>query len=132
MVTILKALPSGRTGKETKTFETFADGLRAMVAWLDEHEVPIIAMESTGVYWKPIYRVLQVQSPGRTAWLINPNHVKNVPGRKTDVSDSHWIAKLLMQGLLAPSFLPEPRCLELRKLTSPSSANSTEAWHKFI
>jgi transposase len=117
VVTILKALSNGQRWKETKTFETFADELGAMVVWLDEHAVPIVAMESTGVYWKPIYRVLQGHTPGRTTWLINPTHVKNVPGRKTDVSDSHWIAQLLMHGLLSPSFLPEGHCLELRKLT---------------
>lgn len=117
VVTILKSLPNGRTWKETRTFETFSDGLRLMVAWLDEQQVPIAAMESTGVYWKPIYRMLRVQSPNRTTWLINPTHAKNVPGRKTDVSDSHWIAKLLMHGLLEPSFLPNVQCLELRKLT---------------
>lgn len=117
VVTILKALPNGRPWKETKTFETFADQIRSMVAWLDEHDVPIVAMESTGVYWKPIYRQLQRPRPARVTWLINPHHARNVPGRKTDVSDSHWIAKLLMHGLLAPSFLPEAQCLELRKLT---------------
>lgn len=69
------------------------------------------------MYWKPISRVLQVQSPARTVWLINPQHAKTVPGRKTDVSDSHWVATLLMHGLLAPSFFPEAWCLELRTLT---------------
>jgi transposase len=117
VVTILKAGPNERLWRETQTFQTFTDQLRVMVAWLDEHHVPIVAMESTGVYWKPLYRVLQVQSPARTVWLINPQHAKTVPGRKTDVSDSHWIAKLLMHGLLAPSFLPDARCLDLRKLT---------------
>jgi hypothetical protein len=65
VITILKALPDHRTWKETKTFQTFPDQLRVMLAWLDEHGVPIVAMESTGVYWKPIYRVLQSHAPGR-------------------------------------------------------------------
>jgi transposase len=117
VVTVLKALPGGRTRRETRTFETYADGLREMVGWLDEHEVPIVAMESTGVYWKPVYRILHVRSPQRITWLVNPNHIKNVPGRKTDVADSQWIAKLLMHGLISPSFLPAAGCLELRKVT---------------
>ena len=117
VVTILKAGPNERPWRETKTFQTCTDQWRVMVAWLDEHHVPIVAMESTGVYWKPLYRVLQVQSPARTVWVINPQHAKTVPGRKTDVSDSHGIAKLLRHGRLAPSFVPDARGLARRKLT---------------
>jgi transposase len=71
------------------------------VAWLNEHDVPIVTMESTGVYWKPVYRAIRMLSPRRMVWLVNPARVKVAPGRKSDVKDSAWIAKLLMHGAFA-------------------------------
>jgi transposase len=88
-----------------------------LVRWLDEREVPVVAMESTGVYWRPVYRVLETESPQRTVWLVNPSQIKAVPGRKTDVRDSEWIAQLLMHGLMVPSFIPDIGQMELRELT---------------
>lgn len=117
VVTILEALPSGQRRRETQTFETFTDDLRRMASWLDVNEVPIVAMESTGVYWKPVHRVLKTASPKRVVWLVNPAHIKAVPGRKTDVRDSEWIAKLLMHGLMSSSFIPDAAQTELRELT---------------
>jgi transposase len=73
---------------ETRTFETFHNTLVQMVAWLDEHEVEVVGLESTGVYWKPVVRELKVGSPCRLVGLVNPAEVKKVPGRKTDVNDS--------------------------------------------
>lgn len=105
VVTTVRAVGSRRES-ETRTFEAVTEGVRAMVAWLDEQQIPIVAMESTGVYWKPAYRAVRALSPQRTVWLINPSQVKAVPGRKTDVKDSAWIAKLLMHGLVRPSFVP--------------------------
>ncbi len=117
VVTILESLPSGRRRRETQTFETFTDDLRRMVRWLDDNEVPIVAMESTGVYWKPVHRVMRTVSPKRILWLVNPAHIKAVPGRKTDVKDSEWIAQLLMHGLMSSSFIPDTEQMELRELT---------------
>jgi transposase len=116
VVSVLRAI-GRRRESETRTFGAITEQLRALVAWLDEQQVPIVAMESTGVYWKPVYRALRTLSPQRTVWLVNPAHVKAVPGRKTDVKDSAWIAKLLMHGLMSPSFVPDVKLLELRDLT---------------
>ena len=90
---------------------------RSLNAWLDEHQVPIVGLESTNVYWKPVVRALQLGSSRRVLWLVNPAEVKKVPGRKTDVKDSEWLSKLVMHGLVSPSFLPPPELEELRKLT---------------
>jgi transposase len=116
VVTVSRAVER-RARSETRTFGAVTEEVRALVAWLDEQEVPIVAMESTGVYWKPVYRAIRTLSATRTVWLVNPAHIKAVPGRKTDVKDSAWIAKLLMHGLLSPSFVPEVALLELRDLT---------------
>ena len=78
---------------KTRTFGSVTEQIRALVAWLEEQQVPIVAMESTGVYWKPVYRAIRTLSPQRVVWLVNPAQVKAVPGRKTDVKDSAWIAK---------------------------------------
>lgn len=117
VVTIRKLDERGRERLQTRTFETFHDSLLAMNEWLDEHEVPVVGLESTGVYWKPIVRVIREQSPQRVLWLVNPAMVKQVPGRKTDVNDSQWLSKLVMYGLVAPSFLPTAEFDELRELT---------------
>ena len=106
VVTVSRAVER-RARSETRTFGAVTEEVRALVAWLDEQEVPIVAMESTGVYWKPVYRAIRTLSPTRTVWLVNPAHIKAVPGRKTDVKDSAWIAKLLMHGLLSPSFVAQ-------------------------
>ncbi|MCA9640839.1 MAG: IS110 family transposase, partial [Myxococcales bacterium] len=117
VVSIRKQAAKGKDLVETRTFATFHDGLVDMVAWLDEHDVPIVGIESTGVYWKPVVRELQLRSPQRIVWLVNPAEVKQVPGRKTDVNDSQWLSKLVMHGLVSPSFLPSQQLEELRKLT---------------
>jgi len=117
VVSIRKRDECGREPVETRTFETFNDSLVAMVQWLDEHEVPIVGLESTGVYWKPVVHVLKLHSPSRVLWLVNPADVKKVPGRKTDVNDSQWLSKLVMHGLVSPSFLPSLELEELRVLT---------------
>jgi transposase len=101
----------------TRTFETFHDGLRAMAEWLGAEQVEVVGLESTGVYWHPVVRVVQTMLPAAAIWLVNPAHVKKVPGRKTDVTDSQWLAKLAMYGLLSPSFLAPAAMQELRKLT---------------
>ncbi len=99
--------------KEVRTFRTVTRELLAMRSWLEEHGCTHVAMESTGVYWKPVYAVLE----GAFELVVgNAHHIKNVPGRKTDVKDSEWIADLLRHGVIAKSFVPPPPLRELRDL----------------
>lgn len=102
---------------DTKKFETFHDGLTAMTTWLKEQGAEVVGLESTGVYWQPVVRAIQSSLPQAVVWLVNPAQVKKVPGRKTDVSDSQWLSKLVMYGLVSPSFLAPVELQELRKLT---------------
>ena len=85
----------------------------ALSEWLGERRVTHVAMESTGVYWKPIVNLLEGKF---TVWVVNAHHIKAVPGRKTDVKDAEWTADLLRHGLLRPSFIPERAQRELREL----------------
>ena len=98
---------------ETKTFGTFTDDLYELVGWLQNKGITHIAMESTGVYWKPVYYILEEFFE---VLLVNARHIKNVPGQKTDKKDSEWIAKLLLSGLLKGSFVPDQSIRELRFL----------------
>ena len=100
--------------EQTKTFDGFTDSIEKMKGWLQKHKITHVAMESTGVYWKPIYNILE---DGFEILLVNARHIKNVPGRKTDKRDSKWIAKLLLSGLLRGSFIPPKPTRELRDLT---------------
>jgi transposase len=106
----------GTAGREsvTVTFGTMAADLLALRDWLQANGVTHVALESTGVYWKPVYYVLE---DGFTLLLINMQTLKHVPGRKTDVKDSEWLAQLLECGLLKASFVPPPPIRELRDLT---------------
>jgi transposase len=104
----------GTREQHVRTFGTTAAELLALRDWLEAHEVTHVAMESTGVYWKPIYYVLEERF---TCLLVNAAHVKQVPGRKTDVQDCVWIAQLLEHGLLRGSFVPPAPIRELRDLT---------------
>ena len=101
--------------KETREFGTFTRSLTELKEWLLENGVTHVAMESTGVYWKPVYNVLE-SSPLKV-WVVNARHIKYVPGHKTDKQDSAWICKLLLAGLLKPSFIPPSEQRELRDLT---------------
>jgi transposase len=102
-----------RAKKEVRTFGTFTRDLLALRDWLREAGCTHVAMESTGVYWKPVYAVLE----GDFELVVgNAHHIKNVPGRKTDVKDSEWIADLLRHGLIAKSFVPPAPIRELRDL----------------
>lgn len=98
---------------QTKTFSTFTNDLYELVGWLQGHGISHIAMESTGVYWKPVYHILEEFFE---IMLVNARHIKNVPGHKTDKKDSEWIAKLLLSGLLKGSFVPDQPIRELRVL----------------
>jgi len=99
---------------ETKTFGTMTHDLLALLDWLAEWDCTHVAMESTGDYWKPVYNVLEGTFE---VYLVNAQHVKHVPGRKTDVTDSEWLAELLLHGLLKPSFIPPKPQRALRDLT---------------
>jgi transposase len=99
--------------KETRTFSTMTRSLLELKGWLTECGVTHIAMESTGVFWKPIYNLLEDVF---TVMVINAQHIKAVPGRKTDVKDAEWIADLLRHGLVKGSFIPDRQQRELREL----------------
>jgi transposase len=99
---------------EVEEFGTFTDDLIRMRSWLSEHDCPIVAMESTGIYWRPVHNVLEGYME---VILVNARHIKNVPGRKTDISDSKWLASLLRHGLLKGSFIPPGEVREWRDLT---------------
>jgi transposase len=99
---------------ETRTFKAMTRNLFEILQWLEEKEVSHIAMESTGVYWKPVYNILEGYFD---ITLANAQRIKNVPGRKTDVSDAEWIARLLRHGLIEDSFVPPVDIRELRDLT---------------
>ena len=86
-------------GRETRSFGTMTRDLLQLLDWLLERQVTHVAMESTGVYWKPIYNLLEGVD-GLTVWVVNAQHIKAVPGRKTDVKDAEWIADLLRHGLV--------------------------------
>jgi transposase len=100
--------------KEIRTFRTMTADLLALADWLQEAGCTHVAMESTGVYWKPIWNLLESSF---TLLLVNARHIKQVPGRKTDVRDCEWIADLLRHGLLRASFVPDRPQRELRELT---------------
>src|SRR4051812_7455521 len=104
----------GRAQVEVRTFGTLTDELLALGDWLAEVGCTHVAMESTGVYWKPIWNLLEGQFE---LLLANAQHIKRVPGRKTDVQDAEWIADLLRHGLLTASFVPDRAQRELRELT---------------
>ena len=98
---------------ETRTFSTFTNSLVELSEWLKGVGVTTVAMESTGVYWKPVFNVLESDFE---IMLVNARHIKNVPGHKTDKKDSRWITKLLLSGLLKGSFIPPVEIRQLRDL----------------
>jgi len=100
--------------KETRTFETMTSDLLALSDWLTSEGVTYVAMESTGEYWKPVFNILENNFE---VLLVHAQHIKSVPGRKTDVKDAEWIADLLKHGLLKASFIPPLGQRELRELT---------------
>jgi transposase len=111
---VLWAEGKGRR-KEKRTFGTFTRDLLSLLDWLKQCGVTHVAMESTGVYWKPVWNILEGQL--EQVLLVNAQHIKAVPGRKTDQKDSEWIADLLQHGLLRGSFVPPRPTRELRDLT---------------
>ena len=112
VVTILLEQEDGTVLNETRKFGGFKRDMRALVDWLRSHRIELVAMESTGIYWKSVFSHLE--AAGIEALVVNAFHVKNVPGRKTDVSDSEWLAQLARFGLLRGSFIPPKDLRELR------------------
>ena len=104
----------GTPTKEIRTFGTMTEDLLALLDWLVDAGCTHVAMESTGVYWKPLYNLFEGTV---TVLVVNAQHIKTVPGRKTDVKDAEWIATLLRHGLLRASFIPDRAQRELRELT---------------
>ena len=115
-VAVCVRVPGARSAREqqVRVFGTTTAELLALRDWLHAYSVTHVAMESTGVFWKPVFYVLEDLF---TCLLVNPRHVKRVPGRKTDVQDCIWLAELLEHGLLRGSFVPPPPIRELRDLT---------------
>ena len=130
-------VPDGHGGRrsETRTFRTTTAGLVLLGDWLASHQVQVVGMESTGVFWKPVYYLLEDDVE---CWLLNAQHLKNVPGRKTDVADAAWIAQLVEHGLVRPSFVPPRPIRELRELTRYRKAliyertRETQRLHKVL
>lgn len=114
IVACVRIVSDGKVSREVRTFETTTSGLLALLAWLDASGCTQVAMEATGVYWKPVWNIL---SDGPFELLVaNAAHIKNVPGRKTDVNDATWIADLLAHGLVKASFVPDEDIQDLRSL----------------
>jgi transposase len=111
---IYAAVPEGRDKVSVRVFETFTVNLYALADWLEACGVDTVAMESTGVYWIPIYEILE--SRGFEVYLVNARHIKNVTGRKTDILDCQWIQQLHTYGLLQASFRPPEEIRALRSL----------------
>ena len=116
--TLTACIMIGREGKITKkeirTYSTMTEDIEGLRDWLKSEGVTHVAMESTGIYWRPVYNILE---EGFEIMLVNARHIKNVPGRKTDVADSEWLCRLLRNGLLNGSFIPPIYIRQLRDLT---------------
>jgi transposase len=112
---LLQTGASGEAVGEVRTFRTVTSQLQELAHWLQQSGCRHVALESTGVYWKPVFNILE--PAGLEVVLVNAQHVKNVPGRKTDVKDAQWLATLLRVGLLRASFIPPKEIRELRDLT---------------
>ena len=113
--TVVATIKGSGLKRETREFSTFTSSLTELKEWLLANQITHVAMESTGVYWKPVYKTLEPS--GLKVWIVNARHIKYVPGHKTDKRDSAWICKLLLAGLLKPSYIPPKAQRELRDLT---------------
>ncbi len=111
--TVVATIRRSDTDFETREFSTYTRSLKSLREWCKNEGVTHIAMESTGIYWKPVYNIMEEDFE---TILVNARHIKNVPGHKTDKKDSRWISKLLLSGLLKGSFIPPREIRELRDL----------------
>lgn len=115
VVACVRAMSGMKATRESRRFETTTDGLSALLEWLILSKVSVAAMEATGVYWRPVWKIL---SEGEFELVLaNAAHIKAVPGRKTDMNDAMWIADLAAHGLIKASFVPDEEMHELRTLT---------------
>ncbi len=112
VVTVLLEQPDGSMQRQTREFGGFKRDCRSLATWLLELHIELVVMESTGIYWKSMYAHLE--NAGLNAWVVNAHHVKHVPGRKTDVADSEWLAVLARFGMVKASFIPPKDLRELR------------------
>ncbi|QBO36788.1 IS110 family transposase [Periweissella cryptocerci] len=113
---LIGVFDTNRPKKLQKPFDTTVAGLKQLAEWLDDHEIELTVMESTGQYWRPVWTVL-AQHSSTTLRLVNPQHIKSIPGRKTDIKDAQWIAELSRCGLIRPSYVPDIKTIELREST---------------
>ena len=133
---IVVCVPADRPGDTIRTFATFTEDLEALADWLAQCKIRTIAMESTGMYWIPLYQILEAR--GIEVLLVNARHVKHVPGRKSDVSDSQWIQFLHSVGLLRGSYRPPQDICAMRSLTRhresilASAADQMRHMHKCL
>ena len=125
VVATVRVPGSGRRqwDKQTQTFKSTLAGLAELAGWLADAGVTLVGMEATGVYWKTVFQALEDRFE---CWLLNAHHLRNVPGRKTDVKDSEWICQLVQHGLVRPSFVPPPEIRRLRDLTRLRKAQANE------
>ena len=125
VVATVRVPGAGRRRREqrTKTFRAPLAGLAELREWLSAFGVTLVGMEATGVYWKTVFQALEARFE---CWLLNAQHLRNVPGRKTDVKDSEWICQLVEHGLVRPSFVPPPEIRRLRDLTRLRKAKVNE------
>src|SRR5215467_15078099 len=114
MACLITTSDDGERRKERQTFSTMTPDLLRLREWLIERRCSQVAMESTGVFWRPVFNILEGHLE---VMVVNAQHIKAVPGRKTDIKDAEWIADLLQHGLLHPSFIPPAPQRELRELT---------------
>jgi len=128
---VLTSTNTGKPTQEVRTFGTMTRDLEALSAWLVAQQVEQVALESTGVFWFPVFNLLE--EAGLPVTLVNPRHTKQVPGRKTDVGDAAWLADLLRHGLVRASFIPPAEIRALRELTryraTQVRARATEVNH---
>jgi transposase len=112
VVACVRHMANGSVRREVRTFKTTTKELLALSEWLAAEGCTHVAMEATGIYWKPVWHILS--NGDVTLLLANAAHVKNVPGRKTDVNDATWLADLLAHGLIRGSFVPDQQTQEMR------------------
>lgn len=136
VVTVLIEDAAGNITRQTREFGGFKRDLKALAAWLREMGVELVVLESTGIYWKSVHA--RLEEVGLRIWVGNAHYVKNVPGRKTDVADSEWLAQLGRYGLVRPSFIPPKDLRELRLVSryrrklNANLAAETNRLHKIL
>jgi transposase len=136
VVTVLIEQPDGTMQRHTREFGGFRRDCRALAAWLSELGVELVVMESTGIYWKSVHAHLE--NAGVAAWVVNAHMIKHVPGRKTDMADSEWLAVLARFGLVRASFIPPKDLRELRLVSryrrklSAMCASEINRLHKIL